>query len=196
MASADSRESDETRLDDVLEVLGGRIRGLRSRQGLTLQELALKAGISVSMLSTVERGQTSASLATLHALADALDVRMSSLFAASDELAEPVTRRDDQQTETMPGGLRRRLAVDHPDNSFELYLDEYPTGTAHALRPSRHNGYEYGLVLQGDLDVDLDGTVYRLRDGDSIHYPAGRGHLITNAGDVPARAVWVNLRRL
>ena len=199
MTSADNqptaRRTDEPSLDEVLEGIGSRVRSFRLKSGLTLQELALKSGLSASMLSTVERGQTSASVGTLHALAEAFGISLNSFFLRADQ-SDPVNRVEEQLIERTAGGVERRLALDNGEHSLELYFDDYPVGARHAIRPSHHAGYEYGLVIEGRLLVELDDESFELNAGDAIQYPARRGHLLSNAGDVPARTVWVNLRRL
>lgn len=181
-------------LDDVLRGMGSRIRSIRRERGLTLAELAGRCGLSVSLLSTVERGQTSPSVATLYAVASALDISLTALFS-SDANAEPVVRRADQQHLTTDGGSRRRLALDLVEEQFELYVDEYPPASAHAARPSQHPGHEYGVVLQGQLVVQLGEEEHVLQAGDAVHYPTDQRHQIRNEGDRTATAVWVNTRR-
>ena len=189
---ADDREPS---LDEVLEGIGTRVRAFRVKNGMTLQELALKSGLSASMLSTVERGQTSPSVGTLHALAEAFGVSLNALFVRED-MAQPVTRVEEQIIEITAGGVERRLALDNAEHSIELYVDDYPVGAQHALRPSHHAGYEYGVLIEGHLTVDLDDESFDLGPGDAIQYPARRGHLLRNIGDTAAKALWVNVRRL
>src|SRR4051794_37319317 len=81
----------------TLELLGARIRLLRNARGLTLDTLARATGISVSMLSLVERGRTSASVGTLMALSSALSVSMSELFArATPHYGQELIRAEEQ----------------------------------------------------------------------------------------------------
>ncbi len=63
------------------EKFGARVRSLRSASGLTQEQLAERAGISVDFLSLVERGKNSPSFENLDDLADALGVSVSSLFS-------------------------------------------------------------------------------------------------------------------
>ncbi len=181
-------------LPAVLDALGERVRSLRIKRGLTIHEVALQARISASMVSTVERGQTSPSVGTLHALAEALGVSLNALFL-SDSSDDPVTPRGEQVIERTAGGLVRTISTSHGDNGIEVYDDSYPVGASHAPRPSRHLGWEYGLVIEGRLAVDLDESSFELVAGDSIQFPADRVHLIRNIADGPTRAIWVNLRR-
>jgi transcriptional regulator with XRE-family HTH domain len=186
--------TDAAPLDDVLRGVGSRIRSTRRDRGLTLAELADRCGLSVSMLSTVERGRTSPSVATLYAVASALDTSLTALFS-SDTGSDPVVRREDQQQLTTDGGSRRRLALDLVEEQFELYVDEYPAASAHAARASQHPGHEYGVVLTGRLVVRLGEEEHVLQAGDAVHYPTDQPHQIRNDAGRPATAVWVNTRR-
>lgn len=181
-------------LDDVLRDIGSRIRGHRRERGLTLNDLADRSGLSVSMLSTVERGRTSPSVATLYSVASALDISLTALFAA-DAPQDPVVRSADQQVLTTDGGLRRRLALDVPDHQVEVYVDEFPPASAHAAAPSQHPGHEFGVVLDGELVVRLGEAEHHLSDGDAITFAARDVHHIRNDGERPTRAVWINVRR-
>ncbi|MDT0318938.1 MULTISPECIES: XRE family transcriptional regulator [unclassified Streptomyces] len=183
-------------LDEVVTGIGERVRSLRIKKGMTLLELATETGLSASMLSTVERGRTSPSLGTLHRIAEALGVRMASLFVRDGSGDSPVSRRADQVTDRTAGGAVRRLALFRRDQDVEVYVDEYPAGASHAVRPSHHPGHEFGVVVAGSLEVEVNGGVYDLAEGDAIQYAAQQPHLIRNPSDAPAHAVWVNLRRL
>jgi DNA-binding NtrC family response regulator len=67
----------ETRLN---QVVGGRLRELRTAAGLTLKQLANRTGLSVSLISQIELGKSAASMSTLHKLATALQIKMTYFF--------------------------------------------------------------------------------------------------------------------
>lgn len=57
----------------------------------------------------------------------------------------------------------------------------------------RHNGTEYGFILQGTLEISVGFDVYRLEAGDSITFDSSRPHRLANVGDIPVEAIWFNL---
>ena len=180
--------------EEHLAELGGRIRALRAEQGLTLQVVAGRTGLSSSMVSMVERGRTSPSIGTLIAIASALGVHMSELFELDvDGPRDVVQRADEQQVVEATGGVLRRLVQVDPRRGLELVVNEYAPGTASAVQVTHHSGYEYGYVLEGVLTVELQNTSHRIEQGDSIAFESTRPHRIVNMGTVRARAVWVNL---
>jgi transcriptional regulator with XRE-family HTH domain len=178
----------------TLEMLGARIRLLRTARGLTLDALARSTGISVSMLSLVERGRTSASVGTLMALSSALSVSMSELFArGAPHYGQELIRAEEQPVvETLPGVVRRILRVDEA-RGVEIAINEYAPQTGSARTALHHTGFEYGFVLQGELVVQIDGIDHVLKPGDHIAYASTRSHRISNQGAVSARAIWMNL---
>ena len=180
--------------EEHLAELGGRIRALRAEQGLTLQMIAERTGLSSSMVSMVERGRTSPSIGTLIAISSALGVHMADLFELDVDGPRDVVQRaaDHQVVETANGVLRRLVQVD-PRRGLELVVNEYEPGTASAVQVTHHGGYEYGFVLEGTLTVELQGAAHRLEPGDSIAFESTRPHRIVNEGRRRARAVWVNL---
>ena len=77
-------------LNGAIRELGARIRTLRLRRRRTLKQVAAATGLSISMVSMVERGQTNASIGTLVAIAAALDAPMVSLFGGTARATRPV----------------------------------------------------------------------------------------------------------
>lgn len=183
-------------LDVVVAGIGERIRALRQKNELTLQDLAERTSLSLSMLSTVERGRTTASLGTLHAIARALGVQITTLFAQSGADDSPIVEFRDQIRDVTDGGLHRRTAAYRADLGIEVYVDDFDPHTSHARTPSQHPGDEIGVVLEGELELQLGGEIFSAAAGDVAQFSARRAHLVSNVSDRPARAVWINLRRL
>lgn len=182
--------------DDTLITLGQRIREIRAERNLTLQTLAQRTGLSPSMLSLVERGKTSPSIGTLVAIASALGMHMSDLFAG-DALDQPnvVVRRGEQPVYEASQGVTRRIVRADYANGVEIAINDYEPGTGSGPEPTRHGGVEFGILLEGSLTVEVNGVKYQLGEGDCISYESMTPHRIWNEGPSHARAVWVNLDR-
>jgi transcriptional regulator with XRE-family HTH domain len=180
--------------DETVAFIGSRIRVLRSEREMTLQALANKTGISPSMLSLVERGKTSPSIGTLVAIASALGAHMSDLFDnRADRQQDPLIRMKDQPVYVTAEGVKRRVVRTDVDHGVELVFNEYEPGTGSGVSRIHHSGHEYGVVLEGNLTVEVDGNTYDLSPGDSISYDSELPHRIQNNGRKHVRAVWVNL---
>jgi transcriptional regulator with XRE-family HTH domain len=179
---------------DTIALIGSRIRELRRVKEMTLQSLASGTGLSLSMLSLVERGKTSPSIGTLIAISSALDVHMGDLLAPPERVPHaPVSRAEDQPVFETPEGVRRRLLRDDRQNGVEIAINDYAARSGSATVPLRHDGYEYGVVLEGELTVELDGRAHALKNGDLISYSSSRSHRIWNYTGRRARALWINL---
>ena len=92
-------------------------------------------------------------------------------------------------------GVERRILRDDRLNGVEIAINQYAPGTGSAPVPVHHDGYEYGILIEGELTVELDGKTHRLKSGDLISYDSARNHRIWNFSGRRARALWVNLRR-
>ncbi len=180
-------------VEQTMLLVGARIRAIRLRQQLTLRDVAERTGVSVSMLSMLERGVSTASVGTLVAVSSALGVHMYDLFvrnATGD--GSPVTRLAEQTVVRVGDGVARRV-VHHDDAGLELAVNEYEAGAASGPSVADRSGREFGLLISGQLTVELDGQRHVLEPGDGIAYSSDQSHSIVNAGTEPAVAVWVNL---
>lgn len=182
---------------EAIQHIGATLRRARVGQGLTLRDVAVRTGVSLSMLSMIERGVASASVGTLVAVASALNLHMADLFEAfgAERQRGPVTRRENQPVIESAFGARRRLIRDDRAAGLELVVNTYLPGGASGPTVSRHNGRECGLVLAGQITVELEGQVHVLEEGDSIAYPSTRLHRICNQTDTVAEALWLNIDR-
>ncbi|KWX68231.1 helix-turn-helix domain-containing protein [Mycobacterium sp. NAZ190054] len=196
LAAADpfvpARDSDTA--EQTMLLVGARIRAMRLRQQLTLRDVADRTGVSVSMLSMLERGVSTASVGTLVAVASALGVHMYDLFAHKDGAdGSPVTKLSEQTVVRLGEGTTRRVAHNDASAGLELAVNEYDVGGASGPSPTHHEGREFGVLISGQLTIELDGQSHVLEPGDVIAYSSDRPHRIANTGDERAVAVWVNL---
>jgi transcriptional regulator with XRE-family HTH domain len=180
--------------DQTIALVGARVRALRLRQGLTLKDVADRTGVSVSMLSMLERGVATASVGTLVSVASALGVHMYDLFdhPAHSEVS-PVTRVGEQTLMRSSEGTIRRVAHHDVVAGLELAVNTYEAGGASGQAPTHHDGREFGVLISGSLTVELDGEEHVLEPGDVIAYSSAKPHRIQNSGRETAVAVWVNL---
>jgi transcriptional regulator with XRE-family HTH domain len=180
-------------------LLGERIRHRRRAQNVSLKQLAERSGISIGLLSQIERGLSSPSLRVLASLADALKLGLADLF--DDGPPEPaaeriVVRADDRKKLSFwRTGISKELLTpfteDSPLNIFLVVLD--PGGTT-GSQLYAHAGEEGGLVLEGNIAINLDGREHRLQAGDGFRFASTRRHSFWNIGPGTARVLWVNAR--
>jgi transcriptional regulator with XRE-family HTH domain len=188
---------------DPLQV-GPRIRALREQMGLSLRDLGERAKVSAPMLSQVERGETSPTLATAQRIASGLDLSLSQLLRLDEAEGVTVIRRADRR----PG----RSRADGHD--YELLTPELPGQRAevsrHVLKPGAVTGgpddppmheagsRETAVVIAGRIRLTCAGTPYELAEGDSVTFDADLPHHFENPGRAEARfmaVVTAGLRR-
>lgn len=150
-----------------------RLRALRSKRGLTLEQLAGQAGVSRSMISLIERGESSPTAAVLDRLAAGLGVTIASLFAEEPRAeASPVARHTEQATWRDPatGYIRRNLSPAGYPSPIELVEVVLPGGTRVAYdSPPRAVGVSQQIwVLEGRLELTVGPATHLLGPGDCL----------------------------
>lgn len=170
------------------EAMGKRIRAMRNDRSLSLTDLAARTGFSVGHLSQIERGLSSPSLRALVAIADSLGVGLYALFDKDvRSAAENVVMRraERKHLDFWRTGVDKEILT-RPDSAFVLnmYLMTLePEGNSGDNYLS-HSGEEAGLVLSGQFELDVDGHVWTLGEGDSFRFASVRCHRYRNPSSV------------
>jgi len=177
--------------DPDLRAIGARVRARRKRRGDTLAALAGRAGLSVSMLSAIERGEKAATVPVLHRVAAALGTTIARLVEDETPVRATVLPRDRQVVIPGDGGWTRRIVSPVvPGVEFEMMQTTLPPGTdAGEYGPHPPGSHEYLLVLEGELTLTLDGVEHRLAAGDAIHHDGQCRHGYRNDGGTVCRYV-------
>jgi XRE family transcriptional regulator, regulator of sulfur utilization len=170
-----------------LAALGQRIRNLRRERNLSLDALAERSGVSISMLSTVERGRKVPSILVLGQIATALDTSIGRLVDAERAPRVVVMRAAEQRViKNAAGFTRRTLSPILPGIEFELIHFTLPAGIdAGTFPPHRAGSREYVAVVSGTLTITLAGADYVLQAGDSMYHDGDCIHGYRNDGRVP-----------
>src|SRR5262249_29639027 len=170
-----------------MAAIGRRLRALRQQRQLSLEALTARSGVSVSMLSTVERGQRVPSILVMGQIATALDTSIGRLVGEEATPRVIVMRTADQRVVIDPAGMERRsLSPVLPGIEFELVRMTLPPGVhAGTFPPYGAGSREYLVVETGTLTLTLDGTEYRLHTGDCIYHDGDCEHGYRNDADTP-----------
>ena len=175
--------------DEATAALGARVRALRRERGWTLKQLGREAGLSHPFLSQLERGLARPSVGSAERIARALGVPVGLLWSTparggSSELvrsdAGEQERHDDASA---PGGVRT-LAGE------PLAVREWTGGSRRW--PADHEvaaGDVLLYVARGGLEVDLDGEIHALEEGDALMFDGGVPHRLRRTGAVSTRAL-------
>jgi transcriptional regulator with XRE-family HTH domain len=178
--------------------VGGRIREARKAKKKTLKALAEEVGCSVSMLSKIENDQATPSLRTLHRIVSSLDLSIIGLFSSATQSDEVCLMRAAERPSVSvshEGGGGPAIRLERLSPTFPgLLLD----ANIHVLEPGadsggdiQHAGQEIGFVLQGHVELIIDGKSYFLSPGDSFYFASTLPHRYRNVDPDETRILWV-----
>jgi transcriptional regulator with XRE-family HTH domain len=171
--------------------IGERIRALREAMGLSLRDLAERSGVSAPMLSQVERGETSPTLAVAEKIAAGLELTLSQLLRLDEGEHVSVSRAESRRRSSRGGHQVEELTPPLPGQRADVSLHSLKPGAATGGRedPPMHEpgSRETAVVLGGTLALVVDGSRHELRAGDSVTFDADLPHHFENEGEEPAR---------
>ena len=165
---------------------GVRVRSLREGMDLSLRDLAERSGVSAPMLSQVERGDTSPTLAVADKIASGLELTLSQLLRLDEGEGVSVVRAGERRR---AGGRRHRYEVltpPLPGLRAEVSLHTLAAGaaTGEPDDPPMHEpgSRETAVVVGGSLRFLCGGTAHELAEGDSVTFDADLPHHFENPG--------------
>ena len=171
--------------------IGERIRNLRELSNLTQEELAERANLTKGFISQIERDLTSISLDSLIQILEAMDENLSDFFRETSE--EKIVYREEDRVAIekekidkfellIPGSTNRRLEP--------ILLTLRKGQTTPMERP--HEGEEFGLVLQGRINLRYGKEVQKLKKGECFYFSAEKEHWLQNPGSKEAVVLWIS----
>jgi len=188
--------------------LGARLREERERARISQRELARRLGVSASLISQIESGQSKPSVSTLYAIVTELDVSLDDVFRIHDDelsiatavgaesesavVARPVVHPTERHVVELDSGViwERLTSHEHEDVDFLHVIYDVGGSSASDERLMRHPGREYGYVLSGRLGVQLGFERHELGPGDSIAFDSTTPHRLWNLGDEAVHGIW------
>ena len=184
--------------------LGGEIRQLRKVRGITLQQMADAIGKSVGFLSQVERNKNKPSVGALQDISEVLGVHIGWFFQPNTQTIEEehdyIVRAKNRRrlsyselSDTDYLGLQDHLLSTNLNGELALGISRYEPGASTGDDSYDHQGEEAGLVLEGQLELTIEGKQYLLDAGDSFSFKSQLKHRYAN----PSKSddtivVWAN----
>lgn len=187
--------SDKDELDArTAERLSTRLRQARRMRGMTLKVLADSAGCSESLLSKIENGKSYPSLPMLNRLVQALDIGMGWMFEDRDGRAPVIARAGERATAAPDAGGQaiaiERVIPEGGEHLLQCNILHVEAGGA-SLGEQQHFGEEAGYLLDGQLELLIDGRAHRLKAGDAFAFRSDQPHSFRNLGPKRASIFWV-----
>lgn len=191
----DPHRTSEAPREKVLEVaIGRQVRSYRRQQETTVAELAQNTGLSIGMLSKIENGNTSPSLTTLQALANALSVPITSFFKGFEESRQAVHTKSGAGVEMDRAGTRANhqynLLGHIGSNASGVIVEPYLitlNDKSDTFPTFQHGGIETIYMLEGKVDYRHADAVYALEPGDTLFFDADAPHGPEKLVALPAR---------
>ena len=176
---------------DINARIASRVRALRNDLGMTLDALAAKCEVSRSMISLVERGESSPTAVVLEKIAAGLGVPLASLFDDSSPSASPVSRRDDRTPWRDPqsGYVRRNISPGGVPSPIQIVEIVLPAGARVAYETGARDVsiHQQIWVQEGSIEVTLGTVTYRLSEDDCLAMQLNEPTAFRNRTRRPAR---------
>ena len=176
---------------DINARIASRVRALRTDLGLTLDALAAKCEVSRSMLSLVERGESSPTAVVLEKIAWGLGVSLATLFDDASAPADPVSRGADRTPWRDPqsGYVRRNISPANVLSPIQIVEIVLPAGARVAYETGARdvNLHQQIWVQEGSLEVTLGRVTYRLSEDDCLAMQLNEPTAFRNRTRKPAR---------
>ena len=175
--------------------VGARVKSLREAMDLSLRDLAERSGVSAPMLSQVERGDTSPTLAVAQKIAAGLDLTLSQLLRLDEDRHVVIVRAGKGRTRRRRGHRVEELTPPLPGQRADVSIHTLAPGAATGAPddPPVHEpgSRETTVVVAGTGELFIDGQRHELREGDSVTFDADLPHHFENNGETDARLIAV-----
>jgi len=169
--------------------IGARIKQLRVKMGLTLEELAGRTELSKGYLSQLENELANPSVSTLEDIVEALGTDMSTFFKEEKEVAEVFTKEDffiDQKEDSTV----TYIVPNAQKNQMEpIILTLQSGGTSEVIKP--HEGEEFGYILKGTVKLVFQTKTLTLKKGETFYVLGNNQHYIKNDSSTEAELLWI-----
>ena len=178
--------------------LGKLIRAARLRRGISQAELGNLLGVTASTVSQVENGLIALSLTNLFSLARELELNLGTVLNTKESPKDSVSvmREKDRPRRQIAGSRRKPVYIEslgeaEGTSDLEPLLVILPPGVSLNKHFSLRKGTEFGLLLAGEVEVEVAGKTRLLHAGDSIHLGEEMPSAWSNAGEEEARLLWI-----
>jgi transcriptional regulator with XRE-family HTH domain len=172
--------------------IGERLKRFRMINSLTQEELASRADLTKGYISQLENDATSPSIATLKDIVDVLGTTMQEFFAEPSRGEDVVFGADSRVQSTGDGeGVKVELLVPGAQNREmdPAFVTIHPGEEMDTQ--DYHEGEEFGYVLLGRIQLQLDDQFYTLKKGECFYFSSDKKHSVKNPGKTDAKILWV-----
>jgi len=171
--------------EDIQVNVGERMKAVREKQHLSLQDISQRTDLSVSLLEGIENGSVAPPLGTVIKLAKALNLKMGYFISGEEDRPYTIVRKGDRKVVSRYDSKKgayygygyESLAPHKTDRHMEPFLVTLHPAETEEER-STHDGQEFIYVLEGTMEVRLGEDIHVLEPGDAIYYDSTVPHLV------------------
>jgi transcriptional regulator with XRE-family HTH domain len=169
--------------------VGDRLRLVRLAHGLSQRALAVKAGVTHSLVSLIEKNKVSPSVASLKKILEAISYPMTDFFALTLPPVDQIFYRADELTPLSTGALTLLQVGDAKSHSVQVFHEFYEPGADTGETMLSHEAEEGGVVVAGELEVTVGTQTRILKRGDAYLFDSRLPHRYRNVGPVRCEVV-------
>lgn len=175
----------------INNLVGERLKILREKQGMSQRELARRAGVTNGTLSNIELGRVSPSVASLEKILNTIPISMQEFFSEDLEVS-PAVFRAEQFVRIRKNDTDYQI-LPLSDGGSYLARQSYAPGAKVTSEWMVRDGFVAGIVIEGVLELVLDGVEFTLSAGEGFNFAIHRSHAFKNEGDSDCVVVCVSL---
>ena len=177
--------------------IGDRLREVRKANKLSQRQLAQMSGVTNGMISLIEQNSASPTVASLTKILDALAMSLADFFAPSPNIDQPYIYRAKDQFDIKAANdahgaddnnITYRV-IGSSKAPIEIIHEIYEPSADDAQELYTHNGFEAGMVIEGEIEITIENKTYILNEGDGFSFPSNLPHCFRNIGNSRARIV-------
>jgi transcriptional regulator with XRE-family HTH domain len=163
--------------------MGGRLRELRERFGLSQRALAARADVTNGMISLIEKNRSSPSVGTLKKILDVFPMSLAEFFATGEPEAPTIFFRADELVEIGGGDVSyRQVGSSLQGKALQILHERLQPGADTGPAMLRHEGEEGGVVVRGEVELTVGTATRVLRAGDAYAFESSVPHRFRNPG--------------
>ena len=171
--------------------IGENLKRLRTKNGLTQEELASRCELSKGFISQLERDLASPSISTLVDVLECLGTNLKDFFSEAVEEKTVFHKEDVFEKENREMGNRIEWIVPNSQkNDMEPLLIHLSAGGRSEIHPP-HEGEEFGYILSGHIQIHIGNKIFKAKKGESFYFKPSAIHSIYNSGKIEAMVLWV-----
>jgi transcriptional regulator with XRE-family HTH domain len=166
-------------VENIYKHIATTLKELRQQKGWSLDKAALATGVSKAMLGQIEREESSPTIATLWKIATGFEASFSSFIEEINTISSEAVYRTGQVQTIHPDDKKIRVLPLFPFDlqlNFELFVIELLPGCEHLSPPHKDGVIEHVVVIEGSMDVLIDGVWHPLSNGEGIRFNANQPH--------------------